>query len=224
MRVISVTSGKGGVGKTTLASALAVRAAQDNKGKTRVAMVDLDPLGSLAGWWKRRGSTDNPQIYGNADTATDAVEALMLNEAFDYCFIDTPPAFMATMQDAIENADLALVPLRPSSLDLIGSEDAVIMAREANTPYLCVINDAEPSWKTTNSARDYLLAAGEPVAETIITHRAAYLGAMSMGKSGPEIEKPKRKCDTPPAAQEISTLWAEVKAALAKSKGSRHDR
>ena len=31
MRVISVTSGKGGVGKTTLASALAVRAARESK-------------------------------------------------------------------------------------------------------------------------------------------------------------------------------------------------
>lgn len=224
MRVISVTSGKGGVGKTTIASALAVRAAQDNKGKTRVAMVDLDPLGSLAGWWKRRGKSKNPCIYGNADTATDAVEALMLNEAFDYCFIDTPPAFMATMQDAIENADLALIPLRPSSLDLIGSEDAVIMAREAETPYLCIINDAEPTWKTTGKAQSYLLAAGEPVAKTIITHRAAYLGAMSMGKSGPEIEKPKKKGDPIPAEEEINALWTEVKAALAKSKGSRHDR
>lgn len=40
MRVIAVVSSKGGVGKTTLASALAVRAARENK---RVAMVDLDP-------------------------------------------------------------------------------------------------------------------------------------------------------------------------------------
>ena len=40
MYVIAVVNTKGGVGKTTLASALAVRAAKDSP---RVAMVDLDP-------------------------------------------------------------------------------------------------------------------------------------------------------------------------------------
>src|ERR1700704_2276073 len=108
MRVISVTSGKGGVGKTSLASALAVRAARESK---RVAMVDLDPLGSLADWWKRRGRSENPEIFTGADTASDAVEALRL-DGWDWVFIDTPPAFIATMQDAIESADLALIPFR----------------------------------------------------------------------------------------------------------------
>ena len=41
MRVITIASTKGGVGKTTLASALAVKAATES---ARVAMVDLDPL------------------------------------------------------------------------------------------------------------------------------------------------------------------------------------
>ena len=41
MRVITIASTKGGVGKTTLASALAVKAATESP---RVAMVDLDPL------------------------------------------------------------------------------------------------------------------------------------------------------------------------------------
>jgi len=213
MKVISVTSSKGGVGKTTLASALAVRAARESK---RVAMVDLDPQNSLAEWWKRRGGTDNPCIFSNADTATDAVEALRL-DGWDWVFIDCPPAFMHTMQDAIENADLALVPLRASALDLIASEDAVAMAREANVPFLCVINDAEPRWKTTHTARDYLLAASVPVADTIVAHRQAYLAAMTSGKSGPEIDRAKDK----PTEKEISGLWAEIKAALAKTKKRR---
>jgi chromosome partitioning protein len=119
-------------------------------------MVDLDPQRSLAAWWNRRGRNDNPRIFTGAETATDAVEALEL-DGWDWVFIDTPPAFVATIQDAIERADLAVVPLRASALDLIASEDAVVMAREAGTPHLCVINDAEPRWKTTLTAR---LSAG----------------------------------------------------------------
>ena len=208
MRTIAVVSGKGGVGKTTLASALAVRAARESK---RVAMVDLDPLGSLAAWWKRRGSTDNPCIFGNADTATDAVEALEL-DGWDYVFIDCPPAFVATMQDAIEQADLALIPLRPSALDLLGSEDAVAMAKEAKTAFVCVFNDVEPRWSGSSAAREYLVAAGVPVAKTVVAHRAAHFSAMAFGKTGPEVGKDGR------AEEEISALWSEIKAALKKGR------
>jgi len=218
MRTISVVSGKGGVGKTTLASALAVRATRENKNRARVAMVDLDPQASLAAWWKRRGSSKNPEIFANVDTASEAIERLLLTEAPDYCFIDTPPAFVATMQDAVAHADLVIIPLRPSALDLIGSEDAVLMSREAGVPYLCVINDAEPRWKTTHTARDYLLAATVPVADTIICHRQPYLAAMASGRTGPEVDKSKDKH----SETEISALWNEVKAALGKSKGARH--
>ena len=89
------------------------------------------------------------------------------------------------------------------------------MARDAGKAHLCVINDAEPKWKTTHSARDYLLAAGVPVADTIITHRAAYLAAMSSGKTGPEIERRDTKC-----GEEIDALWLEIKHAL-KTKRTR---
>jgi chromosome partitioning protein len=207
MRVLSIVSTKGGVGKTTLTSALAVRAAKESQ---RVAMVDLDPQGSLAAWWKRRGGSGNPKILADADTAIDAIKALE-RDGCEWVFIDTPPAFFNTLTDAIQNADLAIVPLRPSALDLIGGEDAVLLAQEKGTPYMCVIADAEPKWKTTHSARDYLLAANLPVAETVIAHRAPYLAAMSSGRTGPEVERDD-KC-----AAEVDGLWNEIKEALAKS-------
>lgn len=217
MRIISVVSGKGGVGKTTLASALAVHATLENKGRARVAMVDLDPQASLIAWWKRRGSCENPTIYANVDTASDAIERLRLNEAPDYCIIDTPPAFIETMKDAVASAHLVLIPLRPSALDLIGSEDAVLMAREAGVAHLCVINDAEPRWKTTNSTRDYLLASSVPIADTIVSHRQAYMAAMASGKTGPEVDRSKGW----PTETEISNLWKEMKVALGQGKGPR---
>lgn len=219
MRVIAVVSSKGGVGKTTLASALAVRATRESK---RVAMVDLDPQRSLAAWWKRRGRSDNPRIFAGAETASEAVEALEL-DGWDWVFIDTPPAFIATIQDAIEHADVALIPVRASALDLIASEDAVIMAREASAVHLCVINDAEPRWKTTHTARNYLLAAEVPVANTIVTHRAAYLAALTSGKTGPEFEKPAKGQKNSSSEDEISDLWNEVKAATRKGKRVPHE-
>jgi chromosome partitioning protein len=206
MRVISIISTKGGVGKTTISAALAVKASSESE---RVALVDLDPLGSLADWWKRRGSTGSPCIFRGADTASEAVEKLTL-DGWDWVFIDTPPAFIATIEDAIDNADLVVIPIRPSALDLLATEDGVAMACEAQKDFLCVVNDAEPRWKTTQAAREYLLAADVPVAETIIAPRQAYLAAMTRGRTGPEIDISKDQ----KAVAEIDRLWAEIKVRL----------
>jgi chromosome partitioning protein len=116
------------------------------------------------------------------------------------------------MQDAIAHADLVLIPLRPSAVDLIASEDAVLAAQRAGIAYLCVLNDAEPAWKTTGAAKNYLAEAEVRAAKTIIGHRKAYLAAMTSGRTGPEVEDRKAKCET-----EVNALWGEIKRALADS-------
>lgn len=209
MRVISIVSSKGGVGKTTLTSALAVRAAADGY---RVALADLDPQGSLKDWLDRRAGED--LAFMDADSASEAVTEID-DEQTDLLFIDTPPAFINTIEDAIKSADLVVIPLRASALDILASEDAVLMAREFGKPHLCVINDAETRWKTTDAASKYLLASKVPVAKTIVTHRAAYLGAMTSGKTGPEIDKAGN------ARDEIAALWSEIEAALKLRKGAK---
>lgn len=209
MKVICAVSGKGGVGKTTLASALAVRAARDGK---RVAIVDLDPQESVAAWFGLRKEKQNLSLFHGADTAGDAIEALRLNEAPDYVFLDTPPAFVPTIDDAIGNSDLALIPLRPGALDLIGSEDAVQTAKDRGTPYMIVLNDVDTRWGGIASAREYLESAGVTVAKTVVAHRAAFLQAMETGRTGPEVGKDGK------AAAEIDRLWLEVKALLKKGR------
>lgn len=209
MFVISIVSSKGGVGKTTLTSALAVAAASEG---ARVALADLDPQGSLEGWLDRRGTDE--LAFMEAEKGSEAVEEIDEGQ-YDYLFIDTPPAFISTIEDTISASDLVLIPLRASALDILASEDAVLMARAADKAHLCIINDAETRWKTTDAASKYLTASKVPVAKTVITHRAAYLGAMTGGKTGPEIDK------TGVAKDEIAGLWAEVKAQLAKIKRSK---
>lgn len=209
MIVIAVCNTKGGVGKTTLTAALAVRAARDSK---RVALVDLDPQGSLVAWWTRRGKVDNPTIFEGADTASDAVESLQ-QTGWDWVFIDTAPAFLQLIADAIEVADLVVIPIKPSALDLLASQDAVVMAREAGIPHLVVLNDVEPRWKTTQNAKSYLQSSDVPVAETSISHRASHVASMTVGKTAAEVNKGKDAA----AAEEVESLWLEIKAAAQKA-------
>ncbi|MBI1650135.1 ParA family protein [Hyphomicrobium sulfonivorans] len=210
MKAIALASLKGGVGKSTLAAALAVRAVQDG---LRVALVDLDPQESVADWFGRRADKAGLTLFHNADLASEAMEALGLTEAPDLVIFDTPPAFVPTVADAIATADLSVIPLRPGALDLIGSEGAVQLAAEAGRPYLCVFNDADARWKGLASAREYLQGAGVPIAGAVVAHRSAFMAAMASGKTGAEGSDKR-------AAEEIDALWSEIKAALEKG-GSR---
>ena len=87
LRVVTLANAKGGVGKTTIASALAVRAAEESK---RVALLDLDPQESLASWWTRRGRTKNPKLF-EVGAAVEAIE-LLISEGWEWVFVDTGPA------------------------------------------------------------------------------------------------------------------------------------
>ena len=58
MVVIGILNSKGGVGKSILTAALAVRASRDGL----VCVVDLDSQGSYWDWYSRRGSPDNPAL------------------------------------------------------------------------------------------------------------------------------------------------------------------
>jgi chromosome partitioning protein len=219
MITIALVNSKGGVGKSTLAAALAVRCARDSR---RVAIVDLDPQQSIAEWWERRGRTDNPRLFVGAENAPDAIEALEL-DGWDWIFIDTPPAIVRAMQETIEAVDFAIVPVKASTIDLLATQDAVAFAREAGTAYLVVFNDCAQRERLVDKAREFLVREGVPVAETQIAHRVSHVTAMTVGKSAAEVNGGKDAA----AAAEIDALWAEIKraaakAAKAKRKGGRN--
>jgi chromosome partitioning protein len=227
MMIVAVANLKGGSGKSTLASALGVHAAGEKIGGRvkRVALVDFDPQRSLVDWWNRRGETDNPKAYVGADTTQDAIEKLEQVEAPDVVILDGPPAFMMLVQDMIEHADLALIPVKPSMLDLPATLDALVLAYEAGTPVLCVINDFGANEKKLAAATREALAVMEadidgkrvklnpPIAETAIRHRMAHITAMTVGKSAAEVNGGRDK----EAAKDIADLWEEVKAAATKA-------
>ena len=206
MHVVAVVNSKGGVGKTTIASALAVRAARESP---RVAMVDLDPQRSLVEWWRRRGKTQNPTIFDGVDTAAEAVERLS-QTGWDWVIVDSPPAFLRVIEEVIAAADLAVIPIRASILDLLATQDAVVLAQKVGTPFLCVLNDVNSRDKLADEARSTLFTAGMPIADTNISHRVSHVAAMTAGKSAAEVNGGKDKA----AAAEIDALWLEVKAAV----------
>jgi cellulose biosynthesis protein BcsQ len=158
-------------------------------------------------------------IFTDADTAADAIERAGLN-GWDWVFLDGPPAFLQVMEDMIHAVDFTLISVKPSMLDLLATQDAVALAREAGAAYLVVVNDVGPKEKVVESTRAFLLNYGVPIADTHIVHRVSHITAMTVGKSAAEVNNGKDD----KAAAEIGARWAEVKAAATKAARARAEK
>jgi chromosome partitioning protein len=176
---ITLAASKGGVGKTTLATALAVRAA---KGSTRVALLDLDPQESMSAWWDRRGTPANPKLF-EIDATAEAIE-LLVSEGWEWVFVDTPPARIELIEPGIVVADLVLIPCRPSALDIEQIDIAIELCEIHDKPFAFILNHAPANWKLTKTSGAFLAKGGRTVFEPPVTFRQAYMAAMTLGKSG----------------------------------------
>jgi chromosome partitioning protein len=209
MPIVGFLNSKGGVGKSTLCAAVAVRASKDFP---NVCLVDLDPQESIADWWRRRGpgEPDNPRLIEGVTRASDAVKALQ-HEHCDWVFLDGPPGSLLVTDDAIGISHFVVIPMRPSPLDILASQDAVRLCLDAGRPFAIVFNSCKggASDKLLNDARATLKQQRVPMTDAAVTQRNSYVTAMTGGKTGPERDAV--------AAEEIDALWREIKAATLKS-------
>lgn len=203
MKTLAVLSRKGGAGKTTVALHLAV-AAQAAGGR-RVALVDMDPQRSAADWWRSR-QAETPELVevepGNLAAVVKAAKA----DGVDLLVVDTRPSAEADALEAAAAADLALLVVKPSILDLRAVAGTVETVLKAKTPGVILINQAPPARgeveaSITQEAKAALEGYGLPVLPTILHARAAYHSALIDGRAVNELE-PLGK-----ATAEIAALW-----------------
>jgi len=216
MIIIAVVNTKGGVGKTTLTSALAVRAARDG---ASVAVIDLDPQHSMHEWWKRRGSPENPYVIADVDTASAGIEALQSRGA-EWVFVDTPPAFLSVLEDAVAVANFVLIPVKASVIDLLATQDAVVMCQSAGAPFAVVVNDVvHTDMKFVESAKRTLDKAKVPICDVIMGHRGAHIAGATVGKTASEVNAGRDA----KAVEEIEALWREVSKSATKAAKSKRE-
>lgn len=110
--IVSVCSLKGGAGKTTSAIFLAA-AAQHLTGS--VTLLDADPEGSALSWAK---FTDLPFPVRPAPSALLAARIADAAAQTQHVILDTPPNDRATLARAAHAADVVLVPVKPTGLDV----------------------------------------------------------------------------------------------------------
>jgi len=197
MYVIALASRKGGAGKTTLASHLAVAA--EAAGAGPVALVDTDPQGGLAGWWNARAGATPRWIdpaAGLPATVTAARAA-----GYGVLVIDTPPSIAETIAGVIAVCDLVVIPVRPSPNDLRAVGGTIELVRRARKRMVFVVSQATQRARITAEAAIALSQHGT-VAPVMIHHRVDFAASMTGGATVGELDPDGR------SAGEVRELWA----------------
>jgi chromosome partitioning protein len=204
-KIITVAQQKGGSGKTTIAANLAV--AFLRRGHS-VALLDTDPQGSLGRWFMtRRERLGEAGLEFSTSSAWGvSYECEKLRKTADYIIIDTPPKVDADLRPALREADLVIVPVASSHVDLWATEGVLDLARREGKRATVVLNRAKAG--TRLAAEVAAAAAGleAEVAATIIANRVIY--AESLGEGLGALESPRRGA----AGPEIEALADEVAA------------
>ena len=203
MHTVALISQKGGVSKTTLAVSLAVAAHQDGKA---ACVFDIDEQASAASWGDRR-DTDPTAIDAQAPRLPKALDKAR-QAGIELAFIDTPAGAGQAASIATENADLILVPARPSYADLECLPQTKRLVDLAGKPALALITNTAPTGQRGIEAKQAAEGMGFAVAETFLSKRVAHQDALGRGEGVTEYEPHGR------AAQDILGLYREIHRCL----------
>ncbi len=203
--VVSIAQQKGGAGKTTLAIQLATAWLAQGK---RVAMLDIDPQGSLTAWHGLRQARLGEQADGLRVQSLSGWrlgnEVPALRRAFDHVLIDSPPHAETDAKTAIRQADLVLLPCQPNALDLWATEPTLSFALDNKTAALLVLNRVPARSRAAEAILAEIKAKGWPLAKARLGNRQAFAASISEGRGIAEL------APASPAGQEIAALAKEI--------------
>jgi len=203
-KVITIAQQKGGSGKTTLAVNLAVRFVQQG---LSVVLLDSDPQGSLGRWFLTRAARmAEPDLSLSTASAWGVgYECGKLRRSHDVIIVDTPPKVDADLRPALREADLVLVPVAGSHVDLWAIDGVLDLVARERKRALIVLNRMRAGTRLGEEVAQ--AAAGlAQVAASRLASRMIYAETLGQGRSVCE--------ERGPARAEVTALAEEVFAML----------
>lgn len=203
MKVIFISSRKGGCGKSTITINLASYFV--NSGH-KVAVLDLDPQRSLVYWASLR--TEQIPLVKRCSPKDWLMESAELEEeGFDLLLIDSPPVAKDWVQALMRHVDLIVIPTRPSPLDIYSATFSNEWAKGSEADTRWVINGAHPSSQLPSTIRESLSEMAQ-VFDTVIHQRTDIAISVGNGQSVLEFAPNSR------SAEEFTALGTEVSKLL----------
>jgi len=205
---VAVIALKGGSGKTTVATHLAIGA---HLRGVDVLVADTDPQGSSKEVLSAREGA-GPALVSTSGAQLMAAQFAAVGLRKELFIIDTPAGAVEDVGEAIVLSDLVVMVVRPTLLDLAGLVRSLTLVRRIGKPSTVILNQApvaregveSPLVQRIKKGLDYMQA---PVAPVVLRSRAIYQTALERGRSAEEMHDRA-------AAREISALWDFIAARL----------
>lgn len=201
-KIITIAQQKGGAGKTTMAAHLAATWAQS--GRRNVAIVDIDPQGSLSHWYKvreaRMGEGETGMTFAAISGWRVRSEIDRLKHKHDLIIIDSPPHTDAEARTAIRAADLVVIPLQPSPMDVWATSATIQICKQERVPVKMVLNRVHPQAKLTEAISGEMVG----LTQNRFGNRVIFAGALMHGLGVTEAQPGSI------AADEVRALAKEI--------------
>lgn len=183
-KFVTLTSFKGGVGKTTSAICLSCLFAQEDR---KVLLIDYDPNRSASVWSSRN--------YLPFKVATEnTANRIMAKERFDFIIIDTPARPTSEeIKELVDGCDLLLAITTPSALS-ISALNMMVQSFPPKTKFYVLLTVVPPSSEPDGEIAIHTLREqGLPVLEQGIQRLKVYEHAAAEGKPVYEIKRGGKK-------------------------------
>merc|ERR1711969_388061 len=141
--------------------------------------------------------------FSTASAWGASYEVRKLADRHDIVIIDTPPKADSDLRPAMRTADLVLIPVATSHVDLWAVEVVLYMAEREKKPTLMVLTRGRPGPRLAAEIAEKIAEMDATVAEATMANRVVYADTMGHGKAA--LEAPKG-----PAHAEMTALRAEI--------------
>ena len=185
MPVVAMVNQKGGTGKTTLSTNLAVAFATTGP----VLLLDADAQGSSRDWAESQSQSPLNLDVRAADPGRLLQDVRRARTEYNWVIIDGPAGISRITADAVRAADVVLIPAKPSPFDIWAASTivAAVKARQASSGGLpkaaFVITMAKARTLLGKQVDGALEDYGLPALESRTTERVAYPQMAIEGRS-----------------------------------------
>lgn len=220
MKTIAFCKTKGGVGASTLCFHISLYVASEG---TPVCIVDQDPQEALTRMWEARSELINPLLIHGVDSITKtAREFNAENCDREFMFVDTPGSITPVIRDAVNAADLIVVPVQWTYLDISAQAALLDLIGKSNLTYKTqfVMTRVPPNGGQADveKSKKYLQQFS-PHPIPMMFERLDYGRAGAGGRAAWEREV-KKNNKNQIVRDEIGAIWSSMQKALKKASGS----
>ncbi|MBW4549019.1 MAG: AAA family ATPase [Symplocastrum torsivum CPER-KK1] len=213
MTIIALINQKGGCGKTTTAVHFSYWLA--TKKKTKVLLVDADAQQSSSGWLE---GMESPIPHKVVQTPDDLLEQIPeLAKQCSQLVVDGPASLAEATRAILFRADLAIIPVQPTGVDLRSASEAVRLIKQAQSvrggpPAAAVfLSRAVKGTKLKDEAIALLSQTPEVTMLKTVIHQKQAIADTS-GQSATVWDLPSRPAKE--SGQEYERLFKEILALL----------